>query len=311
MTSQKDTLCNHSKISLEDIAKELSKVPMAIVGNPQHGKTTLAKHIVKELIELGKLENVKVRVWDSSTKWLFNSPLKKIYVIPQPNPVVYADLNPYQPTEMVEYQSGLQDSELEQILNEKCVGFDTSEIDDIEYERLIQQRLIHIDKKRQIKAVKENKGIIKTFIVWVCEESQGVFSSNSMRRKENLWLAKCISTSANFGISWLVISRRASEVSTQIFEHTNIKAIANSTQPNSIRKLRTILAFEDIERLRTFGIGEFLIQNKKGVFYLKTTKFKGNNPQIVEPQYIEQKSTTRRLFDKVKQGFQRLLNRKR
>lgn len=302
MANDEKTPC----VNIETIAKELSKVPMAIIGNPQHGKTTLAKHLVKALNEI---PNVKVRVWDSSTKWLFNSPIERIYVIPQPNLVVYSDTDAYQPNEMIAYESGLQDSELERILEEKCVGFDTSEIDDIEFERQIQQKLIHIDKQDQIKQVKENKGIVRTFIVWICEESQGVFSSNSLRKKENLWLAKCISTSANYGISWLVISRRASEISTQIFEHTNIKAIANSTQPNSIRKLKKILDFEDIERLRTFGIGEFLVQNKKGVFYLKTTKFKDENPKIVEPQYRQQKQGFKGFTNKAKNFLAKLLKR--
>ena len=301
--SRGDTLCQHQSMDLKTIAEELKRVPMAILGNPQHGKSTLAKHLVKALKEI---PNVKVRVWDSSTKWLFNSPCDKVFVIPQPQIVVYSDTDAWQPNEMIEYSSGLQDSELEQILKEKCVGFDTSEIDDIEYEREIQQKLIHIDKQSQIRQVKENKGEVKEFIVWVCEESQGVFSSNSLRKKENLWLAKCISVSANFGISWLVISRRASEVSTKIFEHTNIKAVANSNQPNSIRKLKTILDFEDIERLRTFGIGEFLVQSKEGVFYLKTQKFNGNNPQIVEPQTVEVKHGFKGLIDKMKGFFSKL-----
>lgn len=298
-----ETLCQHSTIELKDIAEELKVVPMAVVGQPQIGKSTLAKHLIREL---SKLSNVRIRVWDSSTKHLFNSAVEKVFVIPQPNLVVYSDTDAWQPNEMIAYSEVLNDSEMEKILQEKCICFDTSEIDDIMFERMIQQRFIHIDKKNQIAQVKRNKGHVKDFIVWCCEESQGVFSSNSLRRKENLWLAKCISTSANYGISWLIITRRASEVSTKIFEHSVIKAIGNSNQPNSLRKLKQILKWQDIELMKTFGKGQFLILNNKGTFYLKTEKFKGNNPIILEPQPLKPKQNFK---SKIKGFIDKLLKR--
>jgi len=294
---EKDSLCQHQTIDLKSIAQELTIIPMAIVGNPQHGKTTLAKHLVEALTEL---PNVKVRVWDSSTKWLFNSPCSKVFVIPPPQIVVYSDTDSYQSNEMLAYSETITHEEMTALLKESCICFDSSELDDIEYERQIQQQLIHIDKQRLIRQVKQNKGIVKESVVWVCEESQGVFSSNSLRKKQNLWLARCISTSANYGLSWLVITRRASEVSTKIFEHTGLKAIANSTQPNSLRKLKTILEWQDIERLRTFGIGQFLVQNKEGIHYLQTTKFNGKDPMILQTEQpqeeTEDKGFLARLF---------------
>jgi hypothetical protein len=49
----------------------------------------------------------------------------------------------------------------------------------------------------------------------------------------------------------------------------------------------------------------------KGEFYLQTEKFKGENPKIIEPEYIQPKKGFAKLMDRVKQGFSRLLNRKR
>ena len=238
---EKHSLCQHSTIDLKTIAEELTVIPMAIVGNPQHGKTTLAKHLVKALT---KLPNVKVRVWDSSTKWLFNSPCEKVFVVPQPEITLYSVTESYEANELLAYSEVMAPEEMKALLEESCICFDSSELDDIEFEREIQQQLIHLDKQRLIRNVKDNKGEIKESVIWVCEESQGVFSSNSLR------------------------------------------------------KLKTILDWNHIEQLKTFGIGQFLVQNKDGIFYLKTTKYKGENPMILKTEQpeAEKKGILAKLF---------------
>ena len=58
--------------------------------------------------------------------------------------------------------------------------------------------------------------------------------------------------------------------------------MAHSNQPNCIRKLRQILDWETIERIRHLGIGEFVVLSPTGVFQLKTMKYEGSNPRRVE-----------------------------
>lgn len=243
------------KISIEEIAELTAKTPTAILGAPQHGKTTLAKHICHALCQHN---NMKIRIWDSSTKWLFDSPIRYYYTLKDR----HEDLSP-----LLKYPS---------------ICFDTSELRNIELERSMQRRLIFFDAIECILRTKRNKGEITSRTVQIIEESQGVFTSNSLRKSENLPLAKWISTSANWGLSWLIITRRASEVSTQIFEHTNQKCIAQTNQPNCLRKLRQILDWETIETIKKLGIGEFIVLTPKGVFQLKTKKFQGDNPKRIE-----------------------------
>jgi hypothetical protein len=134
---------------------------------------------------------------------------------------------------------------------------------------------------------KSNKGTVTESIVHVIEEAQGNFNTNSLRRNSMLWLAKCVSVGANYGFSWLIVTRRPSEVSTQIFEHTSVKCVAQCNQPNSIRKLKTILSWQDVETIKTLDVGEFLVLTPKGVHSLKTSVYSNLDAEqitLVEPQ---------------------------
>jgi hypothetical protein len=139
LATETNSLCQHSEITVEQLANYVSVTPLAVLGGAQRGKTTLAKHIVEALNDL---PNVKTRIWDSSTKWLFKTPAETSFKIPQPKLLVYQDSE----LVSVEYAQPLTDCELKQILACKCLVFDSSEIDDIEYERQFQQRVIGLDK---------------------------------------------------------------------------------------------------------------------------------------------------------------------
>jgi len=269
------TLCKHQSITLKELAELASKYPLAIVGGVQRGKTTLMKHIVREMTEL---DNIKIRVWDSSVKWLFESPATKAYVVPQPSIVIYRG------NKAVSYECSPQisDEELTRILEDRCIVFDISELDDIEYEREFQKRVIHCDKEYLIKLAKQNKGEITERIVHVTEEAQGSFTSNSLRQKQNLWLAKVISVGANYGLNFHIVTRRPSEVSTQVFEHTSVKCIAQTNQPNDIRKLKTVFSWETVEDIKKLRLGEFVVLTSKGTFHYQSTIYRDKIPQIYE-----------------------------
>lgn len=286
-----ETLCQHSEIGIGELADHVSITSLAIIGGAQRGKTTLAKHIVKALT---LLPNTKIRIWDSSTKWLFESPAQAVFKVPQPKLLVYKD------NELVgyEYQEPITYKTLQQLLAYKCIVFDSSEIDDIEYERQFQQRVILHDKIQQISLVKTYRGQITQTIVHAIEETQGNLSTNTLRRNDMLWLAKCISVSANYGISWLIVSRRPSEVSTQIFEHTSVKCIAQTNQPNDIRKLKRILTWEDIEQIKTLGLGEFVVLTPNGVHNLQTTKYTDKDPEQISLVKPEKPSLWSRIFNR-------------
>lgn len=295
-----ETLCEHSKISIEELAYLTSKTPTAVLGSAQFGKTTLAKHIVKALV---KLPNVKTRVFDSSTKWLFESPCEFVFTVPQPVTTVYSIDDELVATEE---KSTINDALLRELLEHKSICFDFSEIDSVEYERQIQARLIYLDKTRLIQEVKQNKGRISQRIVYVYEECQSVLGSNSLRRASMQWLAKSISVSANYGLSWLIVTRRASEVSTRIFEHSNQKAVTNSNQPNSIRKLKSIFDWESVETIKKLQLGEFLVLTARGTYYLQTTVCKDRDPKALTVTYKKKPSKLGRL----KRFFKRLLGAK-
>lgn len=296
-TQSIETVCQHAKISIEELAYLTAKTPTAVLGSAQFGKTTLAKHIVKALVAI---PNVKTRVFDSSTKWLFNSPCEFVFTVPQPITTVYelqGELMGY------EEQSTINDDLLKQLLEHKSIVFDFSEIDSVEYERQFQARLIYLDKTRLIEQVKRNQGRITDRVVYVYEETQGTLGTNSLRRTAMQWLAKSISVSANYGLSWLIVTRRASEVSTQIFEHSNQKAVTNSNQPNSIRKLKSIFSWEDIEIIKSLQLGEFLVLTPQGVYYLQTTIYKDRDPKALTVTYQRRPSKLGRL----KRLFKRLI----
>jgi len=194
-TQNTQSLCQHAKITVEELAYLTSKTPTAVLGSAQHGKTTLAKHIVKALT---KIPNVKTRVFDSSTKWLFESPCEFVFSVPKPVTTVY-DIN----GEIIatEEKSTINDGLLKQLLQHKSICFDFSEIDSVEFERQFQSRLIYLDKQQLIQQVKKNKGRITDRVVYVYEECQGTLGSNSLRRTEMAWLSKAIGISANYGLS--------------------------------------------------------------------------------------------------------------
>jgi len=288
-TQNIETVCQHSKISIEELAYLTAKTPTAVLGSAQFGKTTLAKHIVKALT---KIPNVKTRVFDSSTKWLFESPCEVVFTVPQPITTVYelqGELMAY------EEQSTINDNLLRELLEHKSIVFDFSEIVDVNYERNFQARLIFLDKQRLIRETKKNKGRISERVVYCYEETQGTLGTNSLRRTAMQWLAKSISVSANYGLSWLIVTRRASEVSTQIFEHSNQKAVTNSNQPNSIRKLKSIFSWENVEIIKSLQLGEFLVLTPQGTYYLQTTIYKDRDPKSLAVTYTKQPSKLGRL----------------
>lgn len=299
-TTSKHTLCEHAKITVGELAFLTAKTPTAVLGSAQHGKTTLAKHLVKALT---KIPNVKTRVFDSSTKWLFESPCEVVFSVPQPVTIVH-DINGQ--IIATEEKSMVNDELLRELLKHKSIAFDFSEIDSVEYERQFQSRLIYLDKQKLIRLVKQNKGKITDRVVYVYEETQGTLGTNSLRRASMAWLAKSISVSANYGLSWLIVTRRASEVSTQIFEHSNQKAVTNSNQPNSIRKLKSIFSWESVEIIKSLQLGEFLVLTPQGTYYLQTTVYKDKDPQALTVTFKRKPTKLSRL----KRFFKRLLGAK-
>lgn len=284
----KESLCKHQSITLKELAELGAKYPLAIIGGAQRGKTTLMKYIVREMT---RLENIKIRIWDSSVKWLFESPATKAYVIPQPSLVIYQGNKPVS----YEYSQQISDEELAKILEDRCVVFDISELDDIEYEREFQRRVIHCDKEYLIKLTKQNRGEIRERIVHVTEEAQGSFTSNSLRQIKNLWLAKVISVGANYGLNFHIVTRRPSEVSTQVFEHTSVKCIAQTNQPNDIRKLKTMFNWKTVEAIKKLGLGEFVVLTPDGIFYYQTTVYRDKIPQIYEFRAVQEQGKISKL----------------
>jgi len=296
------TLCKHQSISLKELAELGAKYPMAIIGGAQRGKTTLMKHIVREIT---RQDNIKIRIWDSSVKWLFESPATKAYVVPQPSMVMY------QGNKVVSYKNSqkISDEELTRILEDRCIVFDISELDDIKYEREFQRRVIHCDKEYLIKLTKENKGEITQRIMHVTEEAQGSFTSNSLRQIKNLWLAKVISVGANYGLNFHIVTRRPSEVSTQVFEHTSVKCIAQTNQPNDIRKLKTMFSWETVEGIKKLRLGEFVVLTPEGTFHYQSTPYRGKIPRIYEFRVVREqgklsklKTWAKKLMSKIFRG---------
>lgn len=110
----------------------------AILGDPQHGKTTLAKWVVKALCEM---PNVSVRVFDSSTKWLFDSPCQFAFTVPQPaTTIIKSD----QEVIALQQETSVSDNILVQLLAHKSITFDFSEVDAIDFERDSKQ--VHLPR---------------------------------------------------------------------------------------------------------------------------------------------------------------------
>lgn len=149
-----------------------------------------------------------------------------------------------------------------------------------------------------------NKGEIRERVVYIYEETQSILGTNSLRRNELGWLAKCISVGANYGLSLLIVTRRAAEVSTQIFEHSTVKCVTNSRQPNSLRKLRTIFDKEEVEEIKNLGVGEFLVLTPQGVFRLKTSIYKDKDPQLLRLETHRKKPLMGRVKEAIKKMFE-------
>ncbi len=296
MKNQENSPENPPRIfGVKDIAESTSKTPTAIMGIPQHGKTTLAKWIVAELI---KMKNVKVRIFDSSLQWIFNTPVDYVFHVPEPiktlidedgkTVIIYSDIFSIAP------------HIVKDLLSYDNIAINFANINDFDYERELMSKLILHDKNQLVSEVMNNKGEIINRVVYIFEESQTTVGSNVMRRKEMAFLSKAVSTGANWGLSFLIVTRRAGEVSTKIFEHTVTKCVTNSTQPNCLKKMSRIFPKNSVAKLKTLGVGEFLVLTPKGVFDLKTEKYpKGKHAKIIDIVIPKKKGFWGRLKDKL------------
>lgn len=289
-------------IELKQLAQMVIKTPSLICGSAQHGKSNLSKLICEEI---HKVSNIKLRCFDSSLQYVFNSPMKYKITIKDPQ-LNIANIGG---REVNLGYLEIPDNMIDELLDKKSICFDFSECFNLSFIQKTQKRIILRDMRRLIEEVKRNKGQIKNRVLYIIEEAQSVYSSNSLRSNSLSVIARSISVGANFGISVLCVTRRIAEIGTKLSEHIKTKCVTQLNQDNDLRKIKKLIDKEYISLLKTLGLGQFLVISPRGVNFLKTEKFEGHEPEELEVRWVKRKSIVRRFLEGIRKGIKKKFSR--
>jgi ABC-type dipeptide/oligopeptide/nickel transport system ATPase component len=223
---------------LENIMQSLTENgKLLIIGLGGTGKTTVAMHIVRFIMNSQKYKDGKVilRIGDSANVWK-----QKFDRIP------YVD---------VTKKPSIPEDEKIVLLD---LGFVSTTMNVSLIENLVGQ-----DYYIQRESMNENNGQPKLSRIYVLEEIQNLFGSY---KRSEFWL-KIWSESRNYGQFFIGIGQRLSDISTRIVERTKYMLIGSISGDNDRQKLKRMFGTEKGERVvnALMGLrkGEFLWIDKE------------------------------------------------
>lgn len=210
-----------------DVSEGLKSGTM-IIGGRGTGKSNLAKHIVKQLIDNGCI----IRIFEVSNAWLSDTPIKNIAEI-VPNSVLDIPLN-------------------------ESVTFDLSRLHVKQIKAFVAQ-IVATEYEIQSNTPKEQRKPK----IFVFEDSVISLPKNRLTSIEAEEILRLITVGRNFDLSYIGIVQRPALTDTSLFELSSQKFIGRLDGQNDKKKLRNYIDREYIDMLDSLSIGEFVYKTKK------------------------------------------------
>jgi len=243
-----DTMENLAKFEPKETipfnVKEALDNGFFICGTSQCGKSTLAKHLVKKLIEHG----VAVKVLDVSKVWMRDSPISQI-------------------TEVSTDQSVYS-------------WFDGSEVLDLSMLDA-RARVLFVNQYCKQIYVKHVKGFREPeFLIF--EDAQTYLPNGSMRlsvRRSPIYdgVLDVVTVGANFGLRFGLITQFPALVDKSPVKITMQRYFGLTWEKNDIAYIKFFIGKEASEQLRSLNKGEFVYQYKDRIEKIQTEIYKSHN----------------------------------
>lgn len=249
-----------------------------IISDRQHGKSNLAKILVAELAQQKDIP-CRLKVFDTASVWRWSF------------------LNSFMFQEILDDTSKVYDSE-ENILYD--LAFTDSE-------RIMQfvGNTILLDYERNRERKKACSGKLNDWIIYILEEAQNSLGRYALNRNSGkVWL-KMVSEGANFGLGFIFIGQRASDVSTQVIERQQSLFVGRCTGDNNSRKLRRLIGSTSgkdqlgepiYEIAKTLKKGEFIFWNGAEAYRFNCPLFESVYPNQKPVEVKPPRSRWEKLF---------------
>ena len=252
-TISTDKILEMSYEHLEMIVKSLfDNGRLLVIGLGGTGKTNTVMHLIRFIMESEAYKNGKliVRIGDSANVWKL-----KFDKIP------YVD---------VTKKPSIPEDEKTLLLD---LGYFKTRDNVVLIEHLVGQ-----DFYTQRELMNKNYGIPKIYRIYVLEEVQNLFGSNS---KSEFWL-KIWSESRNYGMFFIGIGQRLSDISTRLVERTKYLLIGSLAGDNDLSKLKRAFGRElgqsIASEVRGLRKGQFLWVDRDNI---------ENSVKISFPEFVQ------------------------
>lgn len=255
MSNQKDNLGDSNQILPEPILREIVKTGLCVLGGRGVGKSNLVKVLIREIIKL--YPAIQPKIFDTCCNWKWEFEKILYQYITNGTRYVYSGKNPI-----------LFDMDF--ISADKAMDF----VGKVTLNDYIQQR----KKKEKLGGYNDRK------ILMVIEEAQNILGSYSLRRKKGKVWMKLISEGRNFGLGFILIGQRASNISTSALERMQGLFLGKMVSDNDLAKVRRICGrdSEMAEKVKNLDdVGDFIYWNGSSGYRFNCPKYETDTQPIL------------------------------
>lgn len=239
----------------DPLLREIIKSGLCVLGGRGCGKSNLVKVLISEIVK--KYGLIQPKIFDPCSNWKWEFEDIFYQTIDEHTRYIYGGKKP------ILFDLDL----LTQIETMEFVG-------KVALNDYMEQR-----KKKEILGGHNDKNVL-----FVIEEAQNILGSYSlMRRKGRMWL-KLISEGRNFGLSFILIGQRASNISTSALERMQGLFLGKMIADNDLAKIRRICGrdtgiADQVKKLQ--DVGDFVYWNGSSAYRYAPPLYKANTkPQL-------------------------------
>jgi hypothetical protein len=220
----------------EIIAKAVQNGGLMIIGSNQCGKTKTAMWIARRIMDNSQHESheYKLTVFDTCLNWRY-----------------LFDKIPF-----IDFSS----TRLLPVVQDLII--DVSNLDPIDTRNNISSVLAEdFQTKQRLKA--ELVGKIPFVNFYFIEEMQNVFGSYALGQKNGRFNLRIFSEGSNFGMVFIGIGQRLSDISTRIIERRRYFLFGRANGDNDIQKIARMFNQQVADNVKGLQVGSFLFYDKE------------------------------------------------